>query len=117
LACTKPQMLDRLDNTLELIAVLRAATPFEVELQPSLMAYLRAQGVDFNLKLHHSVSKVSYGGDEGGILCHIERHDAPGALVVSITHLRLRRSLPFAPAVLRYQQHRTKRLKEANRTL
>ena len=36
------------------------------------------------------------------------------AVIVSLTHLRLRRSLPFAAAVQSYQKHRTKKLKKQN---
>ena len=55
---------------------------------------------------------VSYDGDEGGILCHVEPKDSARVLVVSLTHLRLRRSLPFVAAVFDYQKHRTKKLKK-----
>jgi hypothetical protein len=107
-------VLDKPEKTLELIAVLKAAAPFEVELPPSLIAHLRTQGVAFNVKPRHTVSKVFYAGDEGGILCHIEPDDGQKVLIVSITHLQLRRSLPFAAAVLDYQKHRIKKLKQQN---
>jgi hypothetical protein len=107
-------MLDKPDKALNLVAALQAAAPFEVEFSPSLIAHLRAERVDCNTKSRQSVSRVSYAGDEGGILCHIERDDTARVLIVSITHLQLRRSLPFAPAVFEYQRHRLKKLKKLN---
>ena len=93
-------MLDKLEKSLNLIADLKAAAPFEVELTPELFAYLRAERVGIDLAPQQIVRDVSYAGDEGGILCDIGPEDGRGRLLVSLTHLRLRRSLPFAGAVL-----------------
>ena len=65
-------MLDKPEKTRELIDILDAAVPFEVELMPSAIALLRAQHIADNVKPTQTVLKVSYAGDEGGILCHIE---------------------------------------------
>ena len=105
-------MLDKWEKTRDLIANLKASTPFEVELTPPLIAKLRADAPPFELEPRQIVTTVSYSGDEGGILCHIEPRDGGQALVVSLTHLRVRRSLPFAAAVFDYQKHRTKKLKK-----
>ena len=43
-------MLDRPEKMLELVVALKAATPFEVELTPPLMAHLRAERVAFDLE-------------------------------------------------------------------
>jgi hypothetical protein len=110
-------MLDKWEKTQELIATLKASAPFEVELTPPLIAQLRASTPPFDVEPRQIVTGVSYCGDEGGILCHIEPHESDQALVVSLTHLRLRRSLPFAAAVFDYQKHRTKKLKKQNRTV
>ncbi len=109
-------MLDKWEKTRDLIAQLKASAPFEVELTPPLMAQLRASTPPFDLKPRQIVTGVSYSGDEGGILCHIEPEDGARVLVVSLTHLRLRRSLPFAAAVFDYQKHRTKKLKKQHGT-
>jgi hypothetical protein len=53
-----------------------------------------------------------YAGDEGGIVCHIAAPENEEALVISLTHVRVSRTLPFATAVLDYQKHRVKRLKK-----
>jgi hypothetical protein len=110
-------MLDKSEKTHELIVALQAAVPFQVELPQSLIEHLRAQRAAFDAKPHQIVSKISYAGDEGGILCHIEPEDGQGALIVSITHLRFHRSLAFSAAVLDYQKHRTKKLKKQHGVL
>ena len=64
-------MLDNPEKTTTLLAALKAAVPFEVELTERLVNQLRAQhhaGAD---QKHYTVSDLSYAGDEGGIVCHI----------------------------------------------
>ena len=43
---------------------------------------------------------------------HIQPEDAESVVVVSLTHVRVLRKLPFAAAVLDYQKHRVKKLKK-----
>jgi hypothetical protein len=108
-------MLDKWEKTHELISVLKAAAPFEVELTPPLIAQLHAGAHPLDVEPRQIVRDVSYAGDEGGILCHIQPEDSAMPLVVSLTHLRVRRSLPFAAAVFDYQKHRTKKLRKLHR--
>src|SRR5271154_2834569 len=64
-------MLDNPEKTTKLLATLKAAVPFEVELTDRLIKRLRVQhhaGAD---QKHHTVSDLSYAGDEGGIVCQI----------------------------------------------
>ena len=49
---------------------------------------------------------------EGGIVCHIVPSDIREALVVSLTHVRMPRTMPLASAVIDYQKHRVKKLKK-----
>jgi hypothetical protein len=105
-------MLDKPAKTYELIDLLEAAVPFEVALMPDLIEHLARQQNPIAVNSIETVSKVSYLGDPGGIMCHIRPKDAENALVISLTHVRVRRSLPFAAAVLDYQKHRTKKLKK-----
>jgi hypothetical protein len=62
-------MLDKPEQTLQLIATLKAALPFEVELTPEAVALLRSQRVANAVDSRQIVSEVYYAGDEGGILC------------------------------------------------
>jgi hypothetical protein len=45
-------------------------------------------------------------------MCHIKPSDADSMVVVSLTHVRVPRTLPFAVAALAYQKHRVKKLKK-----
>jgi hypothetical protein len=105
-------MLDKLEKTLELIAAMKAAAPFEVELTPPLLARLRDENVASEMASRQLVREVSYAGDEGGILCQIEPDGSDKRLVVSLTHLQVRHTLPFAAAAFDYQKHRVKKLKK-----
>ena len=58
-------MLDNPEKTTKLLAALKAAVPFEVELTEQVVKQLRMD------EKHHTVSELSYAGDEGGIVCHI----------------------------------------------
>jgi hypothetical protein len=109
-------MLDHPEKTMRLLAALRAAAPFEVELTERLLKYLRAQSDGLADHTRHVVSDLSYAGDEGGIVCHMLRsQDGRGALVVSLTQVHVPRALPFAAAVAAYQKHRVKKLKKQGR--
>ena len=101
-------MLDKLAKTRELMATLEAALPFEVALMPDLIEYLSRQQKPVIVKPVETVSGVSYLGDMGGISCRIQPADSDSAVIVSLTHVRVPRNLPFAKAVLNYQKHRVK---------
>jgi hypothetical protein len=105
-------MIDNPARTARLVAALKAAAPFEVELVPSLVQYLREQHIAIADKTRHVVSDLSYAGDEGGIVCHIAPADKQEALVVSLTQVRVPRSMPLAAAVADYHNHRVKKLKK-----
>jgi hypothetical protein len=105
-------MLDKPEKTRELVATLKAALPFEVALMPDVITHLARQQNPAVLRPTEAVSDISYAGDEGGILCHIHPPDADNMLIVSLTHVRVPRSLPFAAAVLDYQKHRVKKLRK-----
>ena len=106
-------MLDNPEKTTKLLAALKAAVPFEVELTERLVNQLRAQhhaGAE-----HHTVSDLSYAGDEGGIVCHIVPPEKQEVLVVSLTQLHVPRAMPLAAAIADYQKHRVKKLKKQGR--
>ena len=66
------------------MTAMMAALPLEVELTSSTIAYLRTQHIAYNVKPIQTVSKVSYAGDEGGILCHLEPEDTENVIIVSL---------------------------------
>jgi hypothetical protein len=108
-------MLDHPEKTPKLLAALKAAVPFEVELTERLVNQLRAQLHAGANQKHYTVSDLSYAGDEGGIVCHIVPPEKREALVVSLTHLHVPRTMPLAAAVADYQKHRVKKLKKQGR--
>ena len=65
-------MLDKPEKTHELMEILDAAVPFEVGLMPDLIDHLARQQNPVVIKSSETVSKVSYSGDFGGIMCHIQ---------------------------------------------
>jgi hypothetical protein len=108
-------MIDQPQKTARLLTALEAALPFEVELVPSLVNYLRAQRIAAGDQTRHIVSQVSYAGDEGGIVCHIVPPKKAEGLVVSLTQVRVPRSMPLAAAIADYHNHRVKKLKKQGR--
>jgi hypothetical protein len=105
-------MLDDPKKTDQLMTELKAAVPFKVKLTPWLIKHLHAQHDEIANAAEHVVSDLSYAGDEGGIVCHIAPSAAREMLVVSLTHVLVPRSMPFAAAVGQYQKHRVKKLKK-----
>lgn len=104
-------MLDNPEKTARLLAALKAAVPFEVELAPLVLKQLQAD--KFAAASRQIVSNLSYAGDEGGIMCHLSRpEETERALVVSLTHVLVPRSMPLAAEVAAYQKHRVKKLKK-----
>ena len=99
-------MLDKIEKTRDLIAILEAALPFEVALMPDLIEHLARQQKPVVVKPIETVSKISYLGDAGGIVCYVQPDDTESLIVVSLTHVRVPRTFPFASAVLDYQKHR-----------
>ncbi len=81
-------------------------------MMPDLIERLARQQNPVAIKSIETVSKISYLGDPGGIMCHIQPEDAESAVVISLTHVRVRRTFLFAAAVLDYQKHRVKKLKK-----
>ena len=109
-------MLDNPEKTARLLVVLKAAVPFEVELTPAVVKQLQADKVAAAYQTRQVVSDLSYLGDEGGIMCHIAPPESDDAIVISLTHVRVPRSMPLAPAILDYQKHRVKKLRKQGYT-
>ncbi len=107
-------MLDKLEKTRQLMAALKEALPFEVELTPEAVALLRSQGVAKAFEPRQIVSQVYYAADEGGVVCRLLTKETENVIMLSLTHVRVHRRNPFAAAVFDYQKHRVKMLKKQN---
>ena len=112
-------MIDDPDQVDRLLARMRAALPMPARMMPRLLATVRDQDPATPLAAACRISRVDYAGDEGGIVCHLERDggDEKGKLIVtSITHLEFDPRLPFAREIAAYQKHRTKRLRRIHQS-
>ncbi|MGH6675595.1 MAG: hypothetical protein ACRECE_05130, partial [Xanthobacteraceae bacterium] len=87
------------EKTDHLMAELKVAVPFRVEFTPWLIEHPQAEYGEIAHSKEHVVSDLSYAGDEGGIVCHTAPSGARETFVVSLTHILVPRSLPFALAV------------------
>ena len=107
-------MLDKLEKTRQLMAALKEALPFEVELTPEAVALLRSRGVAKAVERRQMVPQVYYAGDEGGVACGLAPKETENVIMLSLTHVRVHRRNPFAAAVFKYQKHRVKMLNKQN---
>ncbi len=105
-------MLDKPKKTQTLLTALKAALPFEVNLTPEAVTALAAQQDGVAVELRQIVSDISYAGDEGGIICHLDPEEGRDAIFISLTHVRVHRSLPLASVIIDYQKHRVKKMKK-----
>ena len=98
------------------VEILKAAVPFEVELTPPVLAHLRAENVASDIAPASSCAKSSTPAMRAAssAISNSDRSENP--LIVSLTHLHVRRTLSFAAAVLDYQKHRIKKLKKQQST-
>jgi hypothetical protein len=108
-------MLDNPEKTARLLAALKASVPFEIELGEHLIKNFQTENPPVAVATRYTVADLSYAGDEGGIMCHTDRPKDGGALVVSLTQVRVPRAALFATAVADYQKHRIKKLKKQSR--
>ena len=112
-------MIDNPDQVERLLAELRAALPLPARMTPRLLATVQDQAPGTRQAAACRITRVDYAGDEGGIVCHLERGggDEKGKLIVtSITHLEFDPRLPFAREIAAYQKHRIKRLRRIHQS-
>ena len=105
-------MLDHPRKTKPLMAMLKAALPFEIEIAPAVVANLRADHPAIADNTPYPVKDVLYAGDEGGIMCAIILAEEKEGLVISLTFVRNVRPAKLAAAILDYQKHRRKKLRK-----
>ncbi len=112
-------MIDDPGQVGRLLDRMRAALPLPARMTPRLLATVRDQDPATPLAAACRVTRVDYAGNEGGILCHLERDsgDEEGKLIItSITHLEFDPRLPFAREIAAYQKHRIKRLRRIHQS-
>ena len=110
-------MIDHPDQVDRLLDRMRAALPMPARMMPRLLATVRDQDPATPLAAACRITRVDYAGDEGGIVCHLERDggDEKGKLIVtSTTHLEFDPRRPLAREIAAYQKHRIKRLRRTH---
>jgi len=107
-------MIDDPDKTDRLTAEIEASLPLETRLSPSLKRTLAKQSPESAIPDSCMVTKISYMGDEGGIVCRLDigGPDTKTPFIVSITHLIFDRRCPVFRQIEVYQRHRVKKLKK-----
>ena len=108
-------MLDHPKKTKPLMAMLKAALPFEVEIAPHIVAELRADHSAVAANTPCRVDDIFYAGDEGGIVCAMILPETEEAVVVSLTFVRNPRPAHLAASILAYQKHRQKKQRKEAR--
>jgi hypothetical protein len=112
-------MIDDPDQVERLLDRMRAALPLPARMTPRLLATVRDQDPETPLAAVCRITRVDFAGDEGGIVCHLERDGGgeKGKLIVtSITHLEFDPRLPCAREIAAYQKHRIKRLRRIHQS-
>ena len=105
-------MLDDPAKTQRLVARLQARLPFEVQLSRAVVDLMRTESVAADTSTRYTVRQISYAGDEGGIMCHVDIGATGRKLVVSLTHV----IAPASADVTSYQKHRISKLRTLDRT-
>lgn len=105
-------MLDKPEQTARLVAMLKAAVPFDVELLPSTQMRMQEGSPQVPIAIRERVFEVTYEPSHGGIICLIRPEGTDNLVATSLTHLRVRRTEPFASAVTDYQKHPKKKIRQ-----
>lgn len=104
--------IDNYAQAMDLHKKLEACLPFQVRPGKQFLKMMQQQGKSFSADQDLTVDKIFYGGDEGGITCTLHPEaEAKEVFAVSITHLIIDPSHPFADEVRDYQRQRTQKLK------
>jgi hypothetical protein len=105
-------MIDNPDQAGRLFAKLQDALPVPARMTPELAATLQPGAAMTPTSSVCSITSISYAGDEGGVMCELDRLNENGnAIYVSITHLRFDPRLPAARDIAIYQKHRIKHIR------
>lgn len=108
-------MIDDIVRVGALLAGLEDALPLQAEPTAELAAVMRQDRPGRALPRHCRVTKISYAGDPGGIMCRLDDAHEPSLplFVVSITHLKFNAKTPMAREIAAYRKRRIKRLRKS----
>jgi len=104
-------MIDDYAAAMALLHEMEAHLPIPARPASSFVRAMRAQGVTVARDQELQIKRMLYLGDEGGIACDVTPVGVTDkAVVVSITHLKVKRSHPLGEEIRAYQMQRTRRL-------
>jgi len=104
-------MIDDYAAAMALLREMEAHLPIPARPTSSFVWAMRAQGVTVARDQALQIRHVLYLGDEGGIARDVTPiGPADQAVVVSITHLEVKRSHPLGEEIWAYQMQRMRRL-------
>jgi len=107
-------MIDDYAQAMELVRKMEAHLPIPARPTGACIRALREQGIKLARDQELQIKHVLYLGDEAGISCDVTlSRDAKEAIIVSLTHLRVRRQHPLAQEIRAYQRERTRRLAQS----
>jgi hypothetical protein len=107
-------MIDDYAQALELVRKMEAHLPIPARPTGAYVRAMREQGIKVARDQELQIQDVFYFGDEGGISCNVTpSKDAKEVVIVSLTHLRVRRQHPLAQEIRAYQRERTRRLAQS----
>ena len=104
-------MIDDLKEVTELIEKMKAVLPISAYPVKKLCYALKNNnGIKMKPKNLLEITDVINMGSEGGICCAISHKEAKEVLIVSLTHLRIKKAHPLAKEIEAYQIKRKRRL-------
>lgn len=92
-----------------LLEEMKEYLPIPARPTKKLSRHLRKKGIHIDMNQDLRIIDVFDSGDMGGIVCAIEG-DKRQALVISVTHLKIKPDHPLSDKILAYQKERVKSL-------
>ena len=107
----KNGMIDNYVEAVELLQMMEKALPIFARATKACVRGLRNNGIKIKQRQDLQIESVLYLGDDGGIGCGVRwSPKQEAAVVVSLTHIRIKKSEPLAKEILAYQNARTEKL-------
>ena len=107
-------VIDDYAKAMELVRKMEAHLPIPARPTGTYIRAMREQGIKVARDQELQIQDVFYLGDEGGISCNVTpSKDAEEVVIVSLTHLRVRRQHPLAQEIRAYQRERTRRIAQS----
>jgi len=99
---------------MELVRKMEAHLPIPARPTGAFIRAMRERGVKLARDQELQIQDVFYFGDEGGISCNVTpSKDAKEVVIVSLTHLRVRRQHPLVQEIRAYQRERARRIAQS----